>query len=119
MPSIENYPRTLIATIPQGQSLSGIVDLDGLIVCGFYVNTPWTAANLTFQASYDGINFFNVYTQTGAEYQVTTTPPRFSNISSYDLAGARFLRVRSGTSGAAVVQAGNRDIFIMTRKFST
>jgi hypothetical protein len=79
----------------------------------------WTAAGLTFQASLDGINYFNVFddgttagtfvettwTAAASQYQIVAAPAKW--------VGVRWLKIRSGTSGVPVNQAAERTLTIV------
>ena len=47
--------------IAGGTSLSSGLNLGGRVLTGVFMPASWTAANLTFQASYDGVTFYDMY----------------------------------------------------------
>lgn len=108
------------AGIANGASLSGSVDLTGLLFAGLYVPSAWTAAAITFQASHDFDDddtnaFVDVYNTSGTEYTIASAnvvANRYIAIDPRDFAGARFIKIRSGTSSAAVNQAAARTIVL-------
>lgn len=102
-------------TIANGASLSGAVDLGSTRLIGIVMPAAWTAANLTFQAAVDGVTYSNLYDDLGNEYTVTASTSRHILIAPDDYIGIQFLKVRSGTSGAAVVQAAARVITLVVR----
>lgn len=103
-------------TIANGESLSGEVELGGRVV-GIITPGAWTAADLTFQASdTSGGTFNDVYISTAdTEYTVQAGASRHITIPATDLAGMRFLKVRSGTSGTPVNQAAARTIKLVVQ----
>ena len=106
------------ATIAESGSLSTEVDLGaGRILCGIDMPADWTAANLTFQASYNtGGTFDNLYDQYGNEKNITAAEDRY--IALDDPAfwlGVRYLKVRSGTAASAVNQGAARTIQLITK----
>lgn len=109
-----------IATIASGQSLSGVVDLGEIPLVAIQMPAGWDAANITFQASYDGTNFFNLVDGSGNE--VTVTNPvanRYIMIRAfYDFFGVRFFKVRSGTSAVPVNQTAQRQIILITNPYA-
>lgn len=116
---------TLTATIASGASLSGVAQpnsdpytsLGNLAVYGVIMPAAWTAANLTFQLSNDGTNYFDVYDANGAEVVVNADASRFILVPpSLFLSGAK-LKVRSGYSAAAVAQGADRTITLLARGF--
>lgn len=110
------------ATIAAAASLSGAVDT-GLVsrlgeIVGFQMPDTWTAADLTFQASYDGTTYQNVYDDNDAEVTVQAAVSRFIGLrddARAILSRIRFLRIRSGTSGSPVIQVAEAIIQILTK----
>lgn len=99
-------------TILSGQSLSAGVNLGGRVPVGIYMPASWTAAGLTFQASYDGTNFFNVQNDS-AEIALTVIASIYVAMDATRLRGITHLKVRSGTSGTPVNQAADRSLVLM------
>jgi hypothetical protein len=111
-----DFIRTASVTIANGQALSTVADLRGLgQVITVIMPSTWTAAALTFQASIDGANFFDVR-YNGAE--VMDSAPPVSKWIAFDpavFAAARYLKIRSGTSGTPVNQAAERTLTLAVR----
>jgi hypothetical protein len=105
---------TETATIANGASLSGAVDLTAGVLVGIQMPT-WTAAVLTFQGSADDTTYTNVYTDGGSEFTVQTASDRFVQVDPVDFVGIRYLKVRSGTSGSAVNQGAERVLTLVVR----
>jgi hypothetical protein len=101
--------------IANGESLSGSVGLGGSTMVGIVMPATWTAANLTVQASHDGATYNNLYDDLGTEVTVTAAASRYIALDPSVFAGIRYLKVRSGTSGSAVNQGGDRTITLVTR----
>ncbi|MBW7970964.1 hypothetical protein [Bradyrhizobium sp. BR 10289] len=99
-------------TIASGQSLSGSVDLGRQRAVRVIIPATWTAANLTFQVSYDNVTFSNLYDSSGNEYTVQAGASRSIILPVADFIGIRYLKVRSGTSGAAVNQTSAATLII-------
>jgi hypothetical protein len=106
---------TTTATIANGASLSGAVDLGGATMVAIQMPANWTAANLTFQLSADGVTYAELQDELGNTFTVTAAASLA--IASAALAatflGARYLKVRSGTSGVPINQGAARDIKII------
>ena len=99
-----------VATIANGASLSGALDLGSMRLAGVLMPAAWTAAGLTFQASYDNVTYFNVFGD-AAEYAVASAAASVNNFVAVDrtkFASVRFIKVRSGTSGTPVNQGAQR-----------
>lgn len=105
---------TTTTTIANGASLSGAVDLTNGRLTHIVIPATWTTANLTFQVSYDCSNYANLYDELGVEYQVTVTAVSTAiKIPYADFIGARCIKIRSGTSGAATNQGGSRTLNLL------
>lgn len=111
-------------TIENGASMSDAVRLNkmdsvklgGLRLFGIVIPSAWTAANLTFQTSYDGVTYQNLYDKDGSEETVTVTDTDTSIwLNPATFAAVPFLKIRSGTSGTPVNQAAARDILLVLR----
>ena len=100
----------VVATIAQDASLSDACNLRGEILVGVRMPAVWDAANLTFQVSMDNVTYLNAYDILGAEVVVTVTA-----VSTHiwvhpdDLAGYRWVKVRSGTAAIPVAQTTGDD----------
>lgn len=101
------------ATIANGASLSGAIDLDGSTVVGIVMPAAWTTANLTLQMSHDDSTFNNVYDELGSEKTITASTSRYILLNPSDYLGADGLKIRSGTSGTPVNQGGDRSIIVV------
>lgn len=101
-----------IVRIASGESLSTALDIDGALAIAIHMPAAWTTASLTFQASFDGTTYNNVYDDAGNEVTVTAAASRAITILSNYLTPFRFIKIRSGTSGSAVNQAAARAIIV-------
>ncbi len=95
------------ATIADGQSLSGAIDCGGMVPVGVLAPAAnWTTAALSFQGSRDGSTYINVHDD-GGEYTTGNIAAGGGCSLTKDVFRMwRYIKVRSGTSGAAVAQAG-------------
>jgi len=101
--------------IANGASLSGAIDLGVGRLFGIAMDpTAWTAAALTFQVSVDGVNYFNLFDNTGTEINWTVLAQQFITAASpVEWQGIRWLKVRSGTSAAPINQGAARSLTII------
>ncbi len=106
----------LTATIASGASLSDALDLGGTMVTGIIMPSAWTAANLTFQVSMNGgsNDFQNLYDDS-TEVTVTAAASRNIRLNGDLWRNFRYLKIRSGTSGAAVNQGASRSVLVVVR----
>lgn len=112
-PIIKDFVTAVIAS---GASLSGAVDLRGVVLVGVNMPADWTAADLTFQATHEEAGTYqNVFDADDAEVTVQAAEDRYIVLEPAKYAGIRFLKVRSGTSGTPVNQAAARTLVLLVR----
>ena len=75
--------------------------------------SAWTPASITFQASWDGLTFYNLFKLDGTEYVVQANTDRWIVISPNDFPGVRYIKIRSGTLLTPVNQLGTRSLGII------
>jgi hypothetical protein len=113
------YPNVLdttTVTIANGQSLSGAADLKGLgTPVRIDMPAAWTAANLTFQVSADGVTYQDLYDDGGSEVTVTAAAGRSIFLQPAEWAHVRYLKVRSGTAAVPVNQGTDRLLTLVVR----
>ncbi len=102
------------AIIESGENLSNTIDLRGYKFYGIIMPSSWTTANLTFQGSYDGISYYDVYMD-GVEVVESAQAGRLQviNANLFAIATLPFLKIRSGTSSTPVAQGAQRTISIL------
>lgn len=96
--------------ILSGASLSAAVNLGGRIPAGVYMPATWTAAGLTFEVSPDGSTYYPLEDIDGNEYTATVVASVYVAFDTTKFFGARYMKVRSGTSAAAVNQGADRTL---------
>jgi hypothetical protein len=105
---------TTTVVIAISASLSGAVDLGGRKLVGIIMPDAWTAADLTFQGSVDGTNFFNVY-DGSTERKIAVAANYYSALSIGDWVGFRWIKIGSGTSALPVNQAAARTLTLVVQ----
>ena len=105
---------TTTVVIANGESLSGAKDLRGRKLVAIIMPDTWTAASLTFQASVDGTNYFNVY-DGSSERTLSVSASYYSALNIADWVGFRYLKIRSGTAGTPVNQGGARTLTLVAQ----
>ncbi len=109
---------SVTATITQDDAtgLSAEIDLGGSSMQTILMPAAWTAASLTFQVfEATGGTYRNLYDDSGTEVTVTTAASRAIPMPS-ELAGTRFIKLRSGTSGTPVTQLSANKIITVLLK---
>tara|TARA_R100001086_G_C11664072_1_gene211076 strand:+ start:148 stop:504 length:357 start_codon:yes stop_codon:yes gene_type:complete len=111
---------TITTTIENSASLSSEISLDSWTLEAIIMPAAWTTASLTFQAAEaSGGTYGNIYDDGGNETTVAAAVDRYIALTGTDreaLGSARWLKVRSGTSGSAVTQGAERTIRLVLRK---
>jgi len=104
------------ATIAISGSLSGEVHLNGDALVGIEMPAAWTAAELTFQTSFDSVTYQDLYDEFGMEVTVQAAASRNIQMNPAEWTHVKYLKVRSGTSGTPVAQAAGRVIYLLARE---
>ena len=114
--SYPEFRKSETVTVGAGTSLSGAsVSMAGRVLVGVITASTWDVAKMTFQASLDGTNFFDV-TYKGTEYEVASvTAAKFIAVDPEVFYGAKYIKVRSGTSGSATNQVDATIVTLVTR----
>jgi hypothetical protein len=106
----------LVARLPVNilinTAVSTAVQIYGGLPAVIEMPAAWDAANLTFQTSGDGVNYFNVYDEFGAEVTVTAAVSRRIRLDPVQWSGIQYVKVRSGTSGTPVNQTAARVLYL-------
>lgn len=111
--NISNYVDVLF-DISVDDDQTEVINLGGRVLTGIYMPAAWTAAALTFLASYDGTNFFPIYDDTGTEVSVTAAASTFITINPSTWFGTlHYLKIRSGTAGTPVAQLADRTLTLI------
>lgn len=106
------------ATIAASGTVSSVVDMGSGRLFAIVMPSVWTAANLTFQASQDGITYSNMFDSTGTEVTFTAAASQYIiNAVPVEWIGVRYIKVRSGTSGTPVTQSAAAALVIITVPF--
>lgn len=102
------------ATVANGASLSGAIDLGTARLFAIQMPAAWTAASVTFQASSDCSTYANLFNDAGTEVAATVAASQYIVMASPAAwLGIRCLKVRSGTSGTPVNQGADRVLTIV------
>lgn len=112
------YQHTVTIDTSAG-GLSAAIDLSYMTPIGIIGSTDWDTGNLTFQCSFDGTTYGNMYNDAGSEYTVTvptTDGGDWLSLDPADFAGINFLKIRSGTSGTPVQQTNASTLYLITRR---
>lgn len=90
-------------TIAAGENLSNALNVNSGGVYRIVMPNVWESAVITFQLSYDGNEFYNVYDRTGVEVSMRCEPQSVVPIGEY-LFYIHSVKIRSGTRREPVVQ---------------
>ncbi|HET8669772.1 MAG TPA: hypothetical protein VFM05_03830 [Candidatus Saccharimonadales bacterium] len=97
---------TQTVTIGAGASLSGAsTKYAGYRLVGIITASTWDAAKVSFSVSVDGTNYFTLHSGS-AEYEIASVTGAFAiPVEKKYFMPWNYVKVRSGTSGAATNQA--------------
>jgi hypothetical protein len=117
--TVQPQHEAVYATFAQTSTLSAVSDLMGARLVAVVMPSTWVSANLTFQASWDGASYADLYDDSGNEVTVTVSPTTGSRYVVFDALenyeGVRFLKVRSGTGSAVITQTAATTITLVVR----
>jgi hypothetical protein len=105
------------ATIANGASVSGTIDLQRTAIVGFVAPSAWTTAALNIEVSIDGTSWssaFDAYGLAVGSMSALTAGAAYV-VDMVSLLPFRYVRLRSGTSASPVNQAAQRDFKVITR----
>lgn len=110
-----NYLYTV--TIAGSASLSGAVDLGPFTLCGLLLASTWDTNVISFAASTTlGGTYVPILSASGAEVATgSIAASKWIALDPADFAGIRFLKIRSGTSSAAVNQGDDTIVTLVVR----
>jgi hypothetical protein len=114
---------TVQAQIAAGESLSAEVDIGTKSLVGISVPNNFTAAELSFQVSFDGETWGELVDNTNTAITIPTVTiendlPAQIAVNPEQWQGIAALKIRSGTSGAPVNQVNAVTITLITRLVS-
>lgn len=95
--------KAIAVQILNGQSLSSAGSIGHGDFVGIDMPELWTPADLTFQGSFDGVTFQDVYNADGSLYTVKASAARFIVLAAR-FAATPWIKIRSGTAVAPVNQ---------------
>lgn len=98
-------------SIANGQTVSGAIDLQGLVICQIIMPSAFTGTAITFQSSINDGTYQALYNSANTQMSITVATSRSYNIAPTDFAGCRFLKLVSGSA-----EGGSRTIGIVTRE---
>lgn len=111
----QNVSTNRIATIADGASLSGAIDVLGWEVVSIEQAASCEGTKFSFQGSLDGVTFVDLYDETGTEISVTKSATLAQILylkQDIRLRGFSQIKIRSGLTGAATNQTGDASILV-------
>lgn len=106
-----------VITIPNGASVSDVIDLTNTSLLGLIMPAAWTTAALNISVSHDGVNWFVCYDAYGSAANSISSPVVGSaySLDAQALLPWRYARLRSGTVATPVPQGDDRAFTIVKR----
>ena len=100
------------ATIANGASLSDAVAVAaGKVVYGVIIPAAWTAAQISYDVSADGVTYTSLRDPAGNEHVNAVTVSTF--IPFPTVVGITHIKIRSGISGTVVAQGAQRLLTVL------
>jgi hypothetical protein len=89
-------------------------------LAGIRMSDVWDAADITVQASSDGVNYFDLYNDAGTAVALTVDAGRVVAIGALRpvMSKMRYFRLRSGTAAVPVVQTDSRTLYLLSFELS-
>ena len=103
--------------IASGASLSSVIDLGSRQLVSILMPAAWTAADITFSVSLDGVTYYSKLVG-GTEYKVSDliganpTASQAIDIPYGDFIGFRYVKIQSGIVGVTVNQGAARTLTV-------
>ena len=107
---------TATVTIDAAASLSNAADLETNTLMAIIMPAAWDAADLTFEVSHNGTDWIDLYNEFGEALVTVADTDRYIHLTPAEWVGVRHVKVRSGTSAAAVAQAAERVITLVVKE---
>lgn len=110
-----------VATIANGASASDVIDLRDYAIAAIIMPTAWTTAALTFlTCATAGGTFLPVYDDAGTEVSIASANvvqdrAIVNKTILEQLAGLRYIKLRSGVAATPVTQGGDRAITVVMK----
>jgi hypothetical protein len=109
-----NEAQSWAVVIANGASVSDEVELGPYVLCGIIMPAAWTAADLSYQVRGHTTGWVDMCLD-GDELTDAAAADQYVIVDPADFAGARFLRIRSGTTGTPVAQGAERTLVLVVR----
>jgi hypothetical protein len=107
--------RCPIITIPAGATgLSGVVYIGPAEIIGYQIGPDWATADISLQASADGVTFAEVFDSAGTVYSTKAVASQYMHFAT-PLKIGPYIKIRSGTSGSPVNQTTPATITLVLR----
>ena len=104
-------------SIAAAGTMAAGLSLEGFTPFALQMSTAITGTKISFQASYDETNYFNLFSSTGGEITLTVAASRYILIPEPDrFLGIAALKLRVGTSTGTSTQAAARTLYLVTRE---
>jgi hypothetical protein len=120
--TVEGYRNKHAVRIANGAAVSSAVNIAGGTLVAIQLPAAWTAADLTFEGSFDGTTFAPVFDDANAEVKVAaaTVAAQVGRILVSagilsKLAALPMFRIVSGVAGTQVNQGAQRDFVVITK----
>jgi len=101
--------------IMAGESLSNVIDVSLGEAAYVLMPAEWDGANLSFQVSFDDINYWDLFDELGEEVILACRPMTAVRIAP-GMRAIGYVKIRSGTREAPIVQSVDRDFKVVAER---
>jgi hypothetical protein len=103
-------------SILAGQALSTSVNITSADPALIIMPLGWNGADafLTFQISYDGITFYDLFDSAGREVKLPLMPNTVVRLDATLTRGINYVKMRAGSRVSPIIQTAQRDFSVVT-----
>ena len=102
---------TVLIDVSENATVSSAINLDGMVPIGIITPSTMTGTAIKFQFSHDKTTYTALYDTAGSEVSITSAASRWIGLDPEDFAGARSIKLVSGSS-----EADDRSIIIVLER---
>lgn len=116
--AINTYSNSV--TIASGTAVSGAAQVNGQMIDGLILPAAWTAADITFQVSLDGITYSDLFDGYGNQVAIAAVASRAIALPIGLLRAWDYVKLRSAAVGVPATpenQAADRAIVVVSRNY--
>ena len=107
----------LAVVIESGAAVTAAIELKLRHLVAILLPDTWTAANISLQGSYNGVDFFDIHDEDGEYVNDQAAADVMLSIAPEIAAGCSHIIIRSGVKATPVNQAAERALVVQVRGY--